>query len=156
MLKRILCLLMLVAFMVVCSQVVAYGCWGEEEELASKVEKETEVEINQDDLYALAHIIMGEGEGCSWEYKVATGSVILNRVADERFPSTVIGVIFDPNQWAPTWDGRYYLEPNQECWDAAEYVLVNGSQLPSDVVWESAVVQGKYIYQQLEGIYFCG
>lgn len=152
-------LLSMVLVLLVLFSETAFACWGEEEERAAQeaiYETESEICINEDDLYALAHIIMGEGESCCWEYKVATGSVVLNRVADERFPSTVIGVKNDPNQWAPTWDGRYWLEPNQECWDAAEYVLVNGSQLPADVVWESAVPQGKYTYEVLEGIYFCG
>lgn len=116
----------------------------------------TTTTIDESELESLARIIMGEGEGCSWEFKVATGSVILNRVADDRFPGTIDDVIWQEGQWAPTWDGRYWLEPNQESWNAAEYVLTYGSQLPSDVVWESAIMQGKYVYDYLEGIYFCG
>lgn len=34
--------------------------------------------------------------------------VVLNRVADEAFPNTIEGVIFQPHQFEPVEDGRYW------------------------------------------------
>lgn len=34
--------------------------------------------------------------------------VVLNRVADEAFPNTIEGVIFQPHQFQPVEDGRYW------------------------------------------------
>lgn len=111
---------------------------------------------NNEDLETMAHIIMGEAESASWDMKLAVGSVVLNRVSDDRFPETIYDVVWQAGQYSPTWDGRYWLEPNDECWEAAEYLLENGTQLPEDVVWQAEFPQGKYVYEYLEGNYFCG
>lgn len=89
-----------------------------------------------DDYVALAHIIMGEAEGCDWETKLAIGSVVLNRVVNEEFPDNIEGVIWQEGQYAPTWDGRYWLEPTDECWEAAEYLLTFGSQIDSGILFQ--------------------
>lgn len=115
-----------------------------------------ENKYTDDDLYALAHIIMGEAEGGSYEMKIGVGSVVLNRVADYRFPNTIEEVIFQPGQYMPTWDGRYYLEPNDDCWKAAKELLEDGSQYDADVIWQGTVPQGEYVYMQIENMYFCG
>lgn len=41
------------------------------------------------DLDLLAHIIYGEARGEPYEGQVAVGAVVLNRVADSRFPNSV-------------------------------------------------------------------
>lgn len=110
----------------------------------------------EDAIYLLSHIIMGEAESGSWELKIGVGSVVLNRVNDDRFPNTIEEVIFQKGQYAPTWDGRYYLEPNEECVKAAEYLVENGTQYPDDIIWQAEFKQGAYVYEQIEGMYFCG
>jgi N-acetylmuramoyl-L-alanine amidase len=43
-------------------------------------------------------------------------AVVLNRVADERFPDNVHDVIFAKGQFSPISDGRYYqVTPDVEC-----------------------------------------
>lgn len=109
-----------------------------------------------EDLYSLAHVIMGEAEGGSWKLKKYVGSVVLNRMNDSRFPDTITDVIFDEGQYSCTWDGRFDLEPNTDSWMAAQWLLRNGSCIDSDVVWQAEFIQGEYIYDEFEGMYFCG
>ena len=68
----------------------------------------------EDDLYNLEHVICGEAEGCSWDMKISVGSVVLNRVDDERFPDKIAEVIFQEGQYSCTWDGNFYKEPSSE------------------------------------------
>ena len=124
------------------SQIV-YGAAVEME-----TETETEVLYSADDLYYLSHVIGGEVNNCDWKMKLYVGSVVLNRVADPRFPSDLYGVIFqnNPLQYSCTVDGNYNKEPNEETIEAAKYLLVNGSQLPPDVIFQAEFQQGSGIY----------
>lgn len=114
----------------------------------------------EDDLYVLSHVISGEAEGCSAEMKEAVGSVVLNRVDDERFPDTISDVVFQAGQYSCTWDGHYDREPSQETKDIAADLLDNGSKLNPDVVWQAEFVQGSGVYKSLTSpwgsvMYFC-
>lgn len=112
-------------------------------------------EYTDDDVYALSHLICGEAEGCSWDMKISVGSVVLNRVADERFPGTISEVIFQEGQYSCTWDGNYYREPSEETVDAALYLLENGSEIDSSVVWQAEFPQGRGVYDVIGTQYFC-
>ena len=48
----------------------------------------------EENLYVLSHVINGEACGCSWEMKLGVGSVVINRVHDDRFPDTITEVVF--------------------------------------------------------------
>lgn len=129
--------------------------------IETEVETETEAATySEEDLYLLSHLICGEVNDCDWEMKIAVGSVVLNRVADPRFPSDLYGVIYQNGQYSCTWDGNFNKEPNEETIDAAKYLLKNGSQLPPDVIFQAEFVQGNGIYKSLlapNGVteYFC-
>ena len=97
----------------------------------------------QDDLDILAHVICGEAEGCSLDMKESVGSVVLNRVADSRFPSTIAEVVFQEGQYACTWDGNYYREPSDETYRVAEDLLTYGSKIDESV------------YDIIGNMYFC-
>lgn len=115
----------------------------------------TEVVIDPDDLYILAHVICGEAQSCSREMQVAVGSVVLNRVDHPSFPNTIEGVVFQKRQYACTWDGNYYRTPTATNWEVAEYLLKEGSQLPSNVVFQAQFKQGSYVYTKIGNEYFC-
>jgi hypothetical protein len=87
--------------------------------------------------------------------KISVGSVVLNRVADERFPDTISEVVFQEGQYSCTWDGNYYREPSKETLDAALYLLENGSAIDSSVVWQAEFPQGCGIYDVIGTQYFC-
>lgn len=78
---------------------------------------------NGDDLYWLSRIIYAESGNQSLEGKIAVGNVILNRVADSRFPNTVKGVIFQKNQFTPVSNGSIYRTPSNESIAAAKLCL---------------------------------
>lgn len=124
------------------------------------VETETEKTYSDNDLYVLSHIISAESGNCSEDMMIAVGSVVLNRVEDERFPSTIEEVVFQPGQYSPTWNGTYYNEPTDEAVEVAEMLLTDGSQIDESVVWQAEFVQGVGIYEVIESpwgskMYFC-
>ena len=61
----------------------------------------SQVGFEEGDRKLLANLIYCEARGESYDGKVAVGSVVINRVLSERFPNTVVGVIYAPNQFAP-------------------------------------------------------
>ena len=115
---------------------------------------------SEDDLYRMSHLIYGEAGNCSREMMEAVGSVVLNRVSDDRFPDTLADVIFQQGQYACTWDGNYDLTPSEEAVEVARFLLEEGSQLDSSVVWQAEFVQGEGIYKTVTSpwgsiMYFC-
>ena len=61
----------------------------------------SQVGFEEGDRKLLANLIYCEARGESYDGKVAVGAVVINRVLSERFPNTVVGVIYAPNQFAP-------------------------------------------------------
>jgi N-acetylmuramoyl-L-alanine amidase len=75
----------------------------------------------------LSRIISAESRGESLHGKIAVGNVVLNRVRDSRFPSTVYGVIFDCStgvyQFSPVANGTVYNTPSADSVEAAKQCL---------------------------------
>ena len=110
-----------------------------------------------DDLYLLSHVINGEA-GANWctdNMRLYSGSVVLNRIKDSRFPDTIEEVIYQPGQYKCTWDGNFNKPVTDGSMDAAIYLLENGSQLPENVVFQSEFPQGQGIYTKEMNLYFC-
>ena len=125
-------------------------------------ETETEVMYNENDYYVLSHIISAEAGNCSDEMMICVGSVVLNRVSDDRFPDTIEEVVFqnNPLQYSPTVNGSYWNEPTEGACEVAKMLLEEGSQLPEDVVWQAEFRQGTETYKELTipwggTMYFC-
>ena len=78
---------------------------------------------SSNDRYLLAKVIYAEARGESYTGQVAIGAVVLNRVADSRFPNTVAGVIYQPWAFTAVNDGQINLEPNQKAYQAADDAL---------------------------------
>lgn len=81
---------------------------------------------NSDELYWLSRIIEAEAGGEILEGKIAVGNVVLNRVADKRYPNSIYGVIFDFKngiQFTPAYTGTIYNKPSQESIIAAKICL---------------------------------
>ena len=51
------------------------------------------------DVVAIAKMLYGESRGCSIDNQQKAVWCVLNRVDDERFPDTIIGVLSQPNQF---------------------------------------------------------
>lgn len=78
---------------------------------------------NPEDVYWLSRIISAESGNQALTGKIAVGDVIMNRVADPRFPKTVRDVIFQTNQFSPVGNGSIDREPTAESVVAAKLVL---------------------------------
>ena len=127
---------------------------------AGTVETESEKPYTDEDLYILSHIISAEAGNCSEDMMLSVGSVVLNRVADDRFPDTIEDVVFQKGQYSPTWNGAYYQEPTEGAQKVAEQLLTEGSQIDKSVVWQAEFPQGNGVYDTIESpwgttMYFC-
>lgn len=125
---------------------IVYGATVETE--VAETETESECLYSENDLYLLSHLICGEVEGCDRKMKTYVGSVVLNRVADSRFPDDLYGVIYqnNPLQYKCTVDGNFEKTPGEETIEVARYLLENGSQLPPDVIFQAEFKQGTEVY----------
>lgn len=124
------------------------------------VETETEAAYTDEDLNVLSHIIQCEAGYCDLEMMEGVGSVVLNRVADDRFPDSIYEVVNQPGQYRPVMSGTFQsAEPTDEVIDVAIDLLTNGSKFPPEVVWQANFVQGTGIYKTLSTsystMYFC-
>ncbi len=82
-----------------------------------------EVAYQADVLYWLSHIINAESGNQPLSGKIAVGNVVLNRVANPRFPNTVYEVIHQRGQFTPVSNGSIKLTPNEESVIAAKLCL---------------------------------
>lgn len=113
-----------------------------------------------DDMDILSRIISAEAGNCSEDMMLSVGSVVLNRVADDRFPDTIGEVVFQEGQYAPTWNGTYWDEPTEAARKTAERLLKEGTVIDSSVVWQAEFPQGSGIYDTINApwgttMYFC-
>lgn len=117
-------------------------------------ETETEAAYTDEDLFVLSHIIQCEAGYCEREMMEGVGSVVLNRVADERFPNTIYEVVNQPGQYRPVMSGTFQnAQPTDEVIDVAIDLLTNGSKLPANVVWQANFPQGTGTYKTLSTSY---
>lgn len=125
----------------------------------SESSAESAKEYSEEDLFILSHVINGEAECGSMTLKMCIGSVVLNRVADDRYPDTIKDVVFEEGQYACVYDGNYDKEPTKESVEAAKKLLKYGSRLPRYVIFEAEFEQGDSTYSKIETpistIYFC-
>lgn len=115
----------------------------------------TETLLDQSKVYMLAHLIGGEAgaDWCTDELQLMVGSVVLNRMASDRFPNTMEEVIFQKGQYSVTWNGAYEQEPTERTVANAKYLLLNGPTIPSDVLFQANFPQ-KRTYKVVQGVYF--
>lgn len=134
---------------------------SETDKMSEFTETEPEPIVNapydESDLEMLAHLIGGEAGAnyCSDKMKYYVGSVVLNRVASDYYPDTLEEVIFQKGQYACTWDGNYDREPTESCYEIAKDLLINGSVLPANVIFQAEFEQGDGVYCQEQNMIFC-
>ena len=112
-----------------------FGCTVTWDEASNSINLDlTDVELlasgdeyySDEDVYWLSRIIYAESGNQPLEGQIAVGNVVLNRVADERFPDSVYEVIFDTTygvQFSPVETGGIYAEPDEEAIVAAKLAL---------------------------------
>lgn len=131
-----------------------------------EVVQATKPTYTENDLELLALGIYQEagGDECSDETREMVGTVILNRVADERYPNTLREVLLQKKQYGELhWTGIKWperaLKPSeyqavQRAYCIAEKLLEGYRVLPADVVFQSEYIQGEIVAHQ-DGFYFC-
>ncbi len=127
--------------------------------------KETAKAYTEAELEAMALVIYQEagGDACSDETRLMVGQVVMNRVADSRFPNTIEEVLLQKAQYGRlhwtglVWPERAENEPEavERAYKCAEMVLNGEKLLPDDVIWQSEHIQGKEIVVHSDGFYFC-
>ena len=126
--------------------------------------QEAQKAYTEEDLELLACVIYCEagGDETSDETRRMVGEVVLNRVADPRFPSSILGVLTQRGQYGlfwktgVVWPGRASREPEavERAYACARLVLEGERLLPEDVIFQAEFVQGE-IVAQAKGFYFC-
>ena len=125
--------------------------------------QEEEPAYTEEDLDLLSRVIYAE-VGCTWIpdwVQRMVGSVVLNRVNSPYYPDTIYDVIYQPGQYAPTWDGSIYKTPDARTIENARYLLENGSICPENVVGQNSIITGSGVYTSYQDpilgttVYFC-
>lgn len=120
-------------------------CYVHEDYLS--IEKTPVPAYSENDLYIMAHVICGEGQGLPDKEQRLIGSVVLNRVNSPAWPDTIEEVVFQKGQYVCIRDGNYDREPTDRNWENAKWLLENGSQLPEGVVYQlNKDVNGNGVY----------
>ena len=146
-------------------QTAYFSQYGEAEEIleAMAQAEAPKAAYTQADLDLLSRLIYAEA-GCAWIpdwVQRMVGSVVLNRVESQYYPDTIREVIYQPGQYAPTWDGSLQKTPDARTIENARYLLEHGSICPENVVGQNSIVTGSGVYtsyydQVLDTtIYFC-
>ncbi|BAH05643.1 cell wall hydrolase [Clostridium kluyveri] len=88
------------------------------------------VPYSESDLDLLARLVTAEAEGEAYKAKVAVAAVVLNRVQNSRFPSTIKDVIYEVSggyyQFTPVYNGWINKSASQDSKNAA-YEALYGS-----------------------------
>lgn len=120
-------------------------------------------EINPDELEMLACVIYQEagGDNTCDECRRRVADVVLNRVADPRFPDTIYGVLTQPGQYSALSAGIRWPERASNPYEAhavrRAYRIAKGILMGehSDLygkgyIWQATFIQGR------DNIYCCG
>lgn len=131
---------------------------------ATQEAQEAPKAYTEEELELLACVIYCEagGDEASDETRRMVGEVVLNRVADPRFPSSILGVLTQRGQYGlfwktdVVWPGRALREPEavERAYACARLVLEGERLLPEDVIFQAEFVQGE-IVASAPGFYFC-
>lgn len=128
---------------------------------------ETEPTYTDEELEMLALVIYQEAgsDSCSDETRLMVGTVVMNRVADPRFPDTMYEVLTAKRQYGMLhWTGIVWPDRANHPTEAAaverayaiaERILLGERTLPEDVVWQAEFRQGTEVVAYSDGIYFC-
>ena len=120
-------------------------------------------QYTDEDIRILATTVYYEAGGTTEQLREYVAQVVLNRVADDRFPDTIYGVITQPGQYAGNYvtasatqaikdkdarNGTFYYST---CVTSAKRAMMGGVDMPSNVVFEANFKQGTGVWK---AVYF--
>ncbi len=116
--------------------------------------KSTTKPVASSDLDLLARVVMAEAGGECDEMQLLVANVVINRMRDRRFPSTLRGVIYQRGQYACVGVlGR--VKPSSRAVKNAKRVLAGERFCPAKVVWQAEFRQGRGVWKRVGNQYFC-
>lgn len=128
---------------------------------------ETQPPYTEEELEMLAIVIYQEAgaDKCSDETRLMVGTVVMNRIADDRFPDTMYEVLTQEAQYGRLhWTGIVWpdrvSDPNEahaveRAYAIAERILLGERALPEDVIFQAEFKQGTEVVAYQDGLYFC-
>ncbi len=112
--------------------------------------------IKQSDIDLLARLMTAEqGYGADERDYYLTGSVVINRMNMERYPNTLQDVIYDYGQYQCVENGHINRPYDEVAYQVAEELLVYGTEIPEDVIYQAEFIQGSDIYDKRNRTYYC-
>ena len=92
----------------------------------------------------LANIIYCEAGSEPYEGKLAVGAVVINRVLSSKFPDTVVGVVYQRNQFSPASSGRLDLslaadKATSACYQAADEAMSGVNNIGTCVYFRTPI-----------------
>ncbi len=120
----------------------------------NKIIEEKTPELETEDIQLLAEVMYHENYVNGDKCMLYTGSVVINRVNRKRWPNTIRDVLYQTNplQYATT--GEFFTEEvPEEVYSIAKYLLIFGSVLPENVVYQAMHPLGSGIYDQIPSSY---
>ena len=112
----------------------------------------------QEDYEYLLMIIVGEAQNCSKLHQMYVGSVVLNRLHNDKYFSygdCIKSIALAPSQYACFSGGGAYRTPTDLNIEVANELIANGSILPANVIFQAEFKQGDGVYAQIGNTYFC-
>ena len=128
-------------------------------EPSDSIEEETQTELEtakytENDFELLARVIEAEAGGESDYHKLCVGTVVMNRVASDKYPDTIEGVIYQPGQYQCVTNSHINKEPSESSYKAAEHILDGRRMFRNSVVYQAEFIQGKVV-EKVGNTYFC-
>ena len=104
----------------------------------------SEVSFEEGDRKLLANIIYCEAGGEPYAGQLAVGAVVINRVLSGVFPDTVVGVVYQNNQFSPVASGRLALALAEDrataaCYKAADEAMAGQNNVGSCVFFRTPI-----------------
>ena len=117
-------------------------------------------DYTDEDVEILAGVMYGENYISGTYEMMLTGSVVLNRVVDIRFPNTIKKVVYQKDgkyeQYAPRTKNLLGSdEVPKICYTLARILLEYGSIAPKNVIYQAHFKQGTGVFWEKDGEYFC-
>lgn len=136
------------------------------EEITPPTEAPTEPTYTTEELDMLALVIYQEAgaDWCSDDTRLMVGTVVMNRIADPRFPDTMHEVVTEKRAYGllhwtgAVWPTRasHHTEAHavERAYTIAERILQGERALPEDVIFQSEYIMGEIVAHS-DGMYFC-
>ncbi len=116
-----------------------------------------------EDLDLLSRLVTAE-MGCDWMpdwVQQLTATVVINRWKSTKYPNTLHGVVYQPGQYGPAWNGSIYNSATQKVKRNCQVALEKWPNLyPTNVYSQDGAIHGpiyKSYYDSVLGTttYFC-